>query len=68
MTVHGSFVEWVKKDVMPLKKKNPTWYRLDGKTDGGNRAVVVSSDTLGGSGWFMEIHTLIRFSVLASRR
>jgi hypothetical protein len=25
----------------------------------------VSSDTLGGSGWFMEIHTLIRFSVLA---
>lgn len=40
MTVHGSFIEWVKKDVLPLKEKYPTWHRLDGKADGGNRAVV----------------------------
>jgi len=40
MTVHGSFVEWVEKDIQPLKGKYPTWRRLDGETAGGNRTVV----------------------------
>jgi len=40
MTVHGSFVEWVEKDILPLKKQKPTWKRLDGEAAGGNRKVV----------------------------
>jgi hypothetical protein len=36
----NSFIEWVEAEVLPLQRANPTWYRLDGWAEGGNRAVV----------------------------
>jgi hypothetical protein len=38
--VHNSFEAWVRAEVLPLQKKNPTWKRLDGQPAGGNRAAA----------------------------
>lgn len=38
--IHSSFIDWVVAEVIPLQNKNPTWHRLDGQLDGGNRGVV----------------------------
>lgn len=38
--IHNSFKDWVTAEVLPLQKKYPTWFRLDGETSGSNRNVV----------------------------
>jgi hypothetical protein len=38
--IHNSFQNWVIAEVLPLKKRNPSWCRLDGEMTGSNRNVV----------------------------
>lgn len=38
--VHSSFAEWVEGSVIPLQAVNPTWFRLDGRSKGGNRETI----------------------------
>lgn len=56
--VRSSYREWVDQEVLPLQKLHPTWHRLDGWANGGNRKVVGRFQH-GGRTW--QVHADTRF-------
>ncbi|MEZ4908537.1 MAG: hypothetical protein R2771_13060 [Saprospiraceae bacterium] len=39
MKTFSSFIELIENGVIPIKKNNPEWIRIDGQTQKGNRSV-----------------------------